>query len=285
MNAPLSTASAALRTVSNAGEPAHFYHANGFPLAVYEPFLAALGGQVALSALEHRASRPGAGSPPANLTWNDYADDLIAALDAAGQDPVIGIGHSMGATCTVLAALKRPDLFSRLVLIEPATVSPPVRLLLRALPGRMTRAVGLIRDTLAKPDRWPDRAGFLADCRKHRMYRRFDEGALAVLAAHGVRECEEGGVTLAFPKAWEAHNYLNVPAIMRRLGRLSQPSVAIRGKPSTIFPDGLWREWQSRAPDAVFREDLRYGHLLPLEDAQSCCALIADGLSRLPPAD
>ncbi|WP_119157814.1 alpha/beta fold hydrolase [Caldimonas tepidiphila] len=49
-----------------------------------------------------------------------YADDLIAICDAAGLRDVVYVGHSVSAMIGVLAAIRRPDCFSRLVLIGPS---------------------------------------------------------------------------------------------------------------------------------------------------------------------
>lgn len=51
------------------------------------------------------------------LSLSAYADDLIELCDALQLGAVVGIGHSMGAMINVLASLRRPELFSRLVLI------------------------------------------------------------------------------------------------------------------------------------------------------------------------
>lgn len=40
-------------------------------------------------------------------------------------------------------------------------------------------------------------------------------------------------------------------------------------------------QWQKLAPDTVFLEDQRYGHLLPLEDSTACFSLILQGFSEL----
>ncbi|WAL76839.1 hypothetical protein [Shewanella sp. DAU305] len=42
------------KTFSDIGDPAHFYHANGFPLGVYAPLLVKLKRAFSLNALEDR---------------------------------------------------------------------------------------------------------------------------------------------------------------------------------------------------------------------------------------
>lgn len=49
-----------------------------------------------------------------------YADDVLEICDALGLNGVIYVGHSVSAMIGVLAALRRPALFSQLVLIGPS---------------------------------------------------------------------------------------------------------------------------------------------------------------------
>jgi len=53
-------------------------------------------------------------------TLDGYADDVLEIIDAVGGAPVIFVGHSVSAIMGVLAAAKRPDLFSNLILIGPS---------------------------------------------------------------------------------------------------------------------------------------------------------------------
>ena len=49
-----------------------------------------------------------------------YADDLIDVINGLELNDVIYVGHSMGATIGVLAALRRPELFAQLILVCPS---------------------------------------------------------------------------------------------------------------------------------------------------------------------
>jgi sigma-B regulation protein RsbQ len=55
-----------------------------------------------------------------HASLDGYADDLIELLLELGTDKVIFVGHSVSAMIGVLAAIKAPDLFSRLVLVGPS---------------------------------------------------------------------------------------------------------------------------------------------------------------------
>lgn len=49
-----------------------------------------------------------------------YAQDLIEICDELGMRQIIFVGHSVGAMIGVLAAIREPDLFRKLVLIGPS---------------------------------------------------------------------------------------------------------------------------------------------------------------------
>ncbi|HSG02646.1 MAG TPA: alpha/beta hydrolase, partial [Marinobacterium sp.] len=51
---------------------------------------------------------------------NGYAQDVIEICDALQLNGVCFVGHSVSATIGMLAAIKRPDLFSSLVLVCPS---------------------------------------------------------------------------------------------------------------------------------------------------------------------
>lgn len=49
-----------------------------------------------------------------------YADDVVDIIEELGLAGVVFIGHSVSAMIGILAALKKPELFSRLVLVGPS---------------------------------------------------------------------------------------------------------------------------------------------------------------------
>jgi pimeloyl-ACP methyl ester carboxylesterase len=56
----------------------------------------------------------------------EHADDLIAFVERLGARPVTVVGHSRGGLVVADAAVRRPDLFRKVVLAEPViTFAPP----------------------------------------------------------------------------------------------------------------------------------------------------------------
>lgn len=66
------------------------------------------------------AADPSSYDPERHANLDGYAKDLIEIVEAVADGPVIVVGHSVSAIISVLAAVARPDLFDRLVLVGPS---------------------------------------------------------------------------------------------------------------------------------------------------------------------
>lgn len=90
--------------------------------------------------------QPGFGAtrkPDRKLTVEDHAAVIGEKLEALAVDPVIAVGHSMGAQFAVELARQRPDAVSQVVLIGPVVdVDNPTML---------AQGLGLLRDSAREP--------------------------------------------------------------------------------------------------------------------------------------
>jgi sigma-B regulation protein RsbQ len=53
-------------------------------------------------------------------TLNGYADDVVEIIAETSDSPVIFVGHSVSSIIGVLAAIKKPSAFERLILVGPS---------------------------------------------------------------------------------------------------------------------------------------------------------------------
>jgi pimeloyl-ACP methyl ester carboxylesterase len=104
------------------GAPLHFAHGNGFPPATYRKLIEVLRSGCHVASMEARPLWPD--SDPRSLThWSQLARDLIQELDRRGMRGSVGVGHSLGAVTTLLAAAEDPRLFKAVVAIDPVILS------------------------------------------------------------------------------------------------------------------------------------------------------------------
>src|SRR5512137_1527869 len=99
----------------------HFSHANGFPASCYAAMRRALERHYRVGAIEAIGTDP---RYPVTDGWPHLVDQLIDVLQAEhGGRPVLGVGHSLGAYLTFLAAARRPDLFRAIVMLDAPIIS------------------------------------------------------------------------------------------------------------------------------------------------------------------
>ena len=98
----------------------HFAHANGVPSKVYQKLFDLLKDEydiiyVPLLGPDKRY--------PIDNHWHSLTNQVIDSIvrQAHGR-PVIGLGHSLGSVLTFQAALKRPELFSHVIMLDPPMI-------------------------------------------------------------------------------------------------------------------------------------------------------------------
>lgn len=101
-------------------------HATGFHGHCYEPIAHALADRFHSIAFDYRGHGD-TDRPAGPVDWAKYGDDAFAMatwLHERDGGPIDAFGHSMGGACLLMAALRGPHLFRRLVVFEPIVFPP-----------------------------------------------------------------------------------------------------------------------------------------------------------------
>jgi len=197
-----------------------FAHANGFPAGVYEPIFEtwrAHGWRVeAPERFGHDMRYPVTSNWP---RLRDQLTDFIVARELQGAKLV---GHSLGGLVSLMAATRRPDLVSGLVMLDSPIVSgwrahsvhvaKRTRLIERVGPGAVSRR---------RRHEWPTREAVHAHFAAKSAFARWDPRMLAAYVQAGFDEQPDtGGVVLGFRRDVETHIYNtlphHVPALLRK---------------------------------------------------------------------
>jgi len=242
-----------------------FSHANGYPPLSYQAMLEPLGECYHLIANLHRPLWLAPGEPETLQSWSQFANDLLALIEYTAREPVVHLGHSMGAAAGMLAAANRPERFRALVLIEPVVVPRRYLVLLRLFAQLAPELIPMVRTTLNRTDRWSSRSESFAHFRSKRVFKKLSDQVLWDYVQHGTVEEPDGSVRLAYSKQWEARCYTLVHNVWQALNNIRIPTLAIRaGESATSFPKA-WEKWQRLAPAHDFEIVEEAGHLLPFE--------------------
>jgi pimeloyl-ACP methyl ester carboxylesterase len=251
------------------GIPLHFLHANGYPPACYKLFLELL--QIHYRVFGMLLRPLWKDSNPNEIhNWNPFSDDLIQFLDSNSQDPVIGVGHSIGAIVTLRAALRDPDKFRALVLIDPVLFVPSfiVKWKIVRLLGLGDRLHPLIPGTKKRRRTFDDLETVFRGYRSRSVFRYMSDESLRNFIEGMTKPKGDGTYELVYSPEWEAQIYrtgMQDFDIWRELPRLKVPTLFLRGAETDTFLEdaaGLVTQKQPKVRVEVVEKST---HILPLE--------------------
>ncbi len=274
-----------VRDFGGEGPLIHLAVANGFPPACYRPLMRALAAVGHGVSLLPRPLWPDGGGPRRGITWHTLAEDLIAAFDARGWREVVGIGHSMGAVITMIATVRRPDLFRAIVLMDPVLLDPKVLGLFRILRalGLGPRLHPLARRARRRRRVWPDRDAAAVHLRSRPLFAAWHSEAFAGYLEEGLRPASDGQVTLAYPPEWEVHLFVHVPHdAWRFVPRIPVPTLVLRGATTDTFTADSEARFRRLKPDASFGV-LPGSHLFPMERPEETAEAIRAWMASIGP--
>lgn len=252
--------------LNETGTPLHFLHANGYPPAVYKPLFELLKTQYHVFGVLLRPLWEGS-KPEEIRTWHPLTDDLLRFL--ATSEPVIGVGHSIGAIVTLRAALRDPGKFRALVLIDPVLFVP--RFLVT---WHIVRILGLgellhplILGAKKRRRTFDDLDKVFRGYRNREVFRYMSDKNLRIYLEGMTRKTEKG-YELVYSPDWEAQIYrtgMHDVDIWRELPNLNVPTLFIRGVETDTFLTDAAKLVKRKQPKVRVEALERSTHILPLE--------------------
>ena len=186
-----------------------FSHANGFPAGTYRQVFEAwrtAGWRVlAVEKFGHDARHP------VTSNWPHLRNQLIAFIEHEAGGPVFLVGHSMGGYLSVLAASRRPDLVSGVVLLDSPLLGGIASQVMRL--GKATGTIGRYspgRVSQGRRQHWPDAEAAYAHFAAKPAFARWAPGVLRDYIACGIQP-QEAGHGLAFRREVETVIYNTLP--------------------------------------------------------------------------
>ena len=166
--------------LSDQGPLLVFAHANGYPPQAYRTFLTPFLDDYQVFSLYLRSFWPGT-DPQEMRDWRAFRDDYIPEVhslienygkQAESSGSVIGVGHSLGAMTTLMAAIQDPSMFQMLVLMEPVLFPRSWGIVMRLLApfGVLKEIHPLIRGTLKRKTRFDSREAMYQNYRKKPVF-------------------------------------------------------------------------------------------------------------------
>ncbi len=274
------------------GQPLHFLHANGYPPACYEPLFDLLKTEYRVFGMYLRPLW-GNAKPEEIRSWHPFSEDLLHFLaermerngGGGSAEPVIGVGHSIGAVVTLRAALKEPERFKALILIDPVLFTPR-RIILWNFVLAMNlgeRAHPAIAGAKTRRRTFDDLETVFRRYRNRGIFRYMSDEHLRIYI-QGITRKAESGYELVYSPEWEAQIYLTSLQdfdIWRNLPKLEVPTLFIRGAETDTFLEGAARLVKKKQPKVKIEALPKSTHILPLERPQEVFGIMQSFLNSL----
>ena len=248
-----------LHDLGGEGSPVLIAHATGFCGGAYTPLATQLAAHHHVWAVDFRAHGSSTGPASGDLTWRGMIDDVLAAVEAIGDGPVHGLGHSMGGACLLGAEARRPGTLRSAFLFEPIVIPPEWE----KTPGENPLAAASRR---RRPS-FPSRPEALARYASRPPLGLLRADALAAYVDHGFVDQPDGSVALACVPEDEARVFEapNKPSY-DDVATVGVSVVVAHGTREPFGPQAFAPKVAAALPQGQVRAYEHLGHFGPLED-------------------
>lgn len=246
------------------------------------------------------------GSKPEDIsTWHSLSDDLLQFLASTtphnrstapltssqssfgSAKSVIGVGHSIGGTVTLRAALRDPGKFRALVLIDPVLFVPGFMTLWHTI--RMLRLGDRLHPLIvgAKKRRrtFDDLETVFRGYRSRTVFRYMSDESLRAYIEGITKPKADGGFELVYSPEWEAQIYrtnMHDHDIWRNLPKLNIPTLIIRGAETDTFLKDAAKLVKRKQPKVRIEALGQSTHILPLERPKEVFEMMQSFLKNVP---
>ena len=267
--------------------PALFVHATSFCADGWRPVVAEFRRASAMPlrsvAIDQRG-HGGSDAPtdPAAYQWTQVADDVAAiASKLMAEDPtrgpVIGVGHSSGATALLAAAGMHPERFAALVAIEPVLWDAPADRGTDSFAGSTFLASAARR----RRDRFASREQARERLRAKPPFAHFDPVAFDAVSS-GLFAADGDGVRLICSGEREAACYEGAAALALwpLVAQIRAPLLLVLGDRGAVAP-ALRDRLVAALPSVQVVTIARASHFVALEHSREVGAVIARFLAAV----
>ena len=257
-----------------------FLHATGFHSRLWD--------QIAAQLTDHHIIAPdlrghGQSTKLSINHWSILSQDISELIRTLELKTVIGVGHSVGGHVLIESAVRLPDIFRHLLLLDPVVGSPEFY---SHAPKRVPE--NFLKPILQRKRDFQSVEEMIDRFHNRRPYSLFKEEILKDYCTHGLKKSDDG-LTLACPPEIEASFYASNASntkILDYAKSVARPVTIVRAKSNEQAKEFGFEgspTWPGLAGVFVNSTDLQFkelSHFIPMQAPDLCLQLIDDILLK-----
>ncbi|HVO67047.1 MAG TPA: alpha/beta hydrolase [Syntrophales bacterium] len=253
-------------------------HATGFLPWLWHPIARELSPAYRIIApciCDYRKADPDKGG----LHWMTIAKDISVLCSKNGIENPLLVGHSMGATVSMIAHTLYGVKARALILIEPIFLREDfyrIHINVKDHP--------LASKAVKRKNHWKNQSEAMSYLRSKSLFKNWTEEMLELYIAHGMKERKGGGLELVCSPKTEAALFIGGVQynIWPLISKISCPVLVIEGENTDSKNYIDLERTVAMLPNSSHIIVANAGHLIPMEQPSKIAAIIGDFFKSIP---
>ena len=260
---------------NNQSKTLHFLHGNSITPQSYSKLLNSLSNMFLvkyflLRPLWHKEKMPNF------KNWKIFLDDYLDSIK--NENNIVGVGHSIGGNLLLKAALKKPEKFRKIILLDPTFIVPfKIRIWnILSFFNLQSIFLPLIKSAKNKKIHYNSIDDIYLSYRKKKIFSNFSNSDLKILIKSIVIE-SENSVKLVYPSDWDSRIYKtgmrNDMFIWNNISKLDVKILIVRAKESNVFFSDA-EKLLAKKNNKIKFQTIEGDHFFPINNTEKTIKLI-----------
>ena len=209
--------------------------------------------------------------------WDIFLDDYLDSIK--DESNIVGVGHSIGGNLLLKAAIKQPDRFDKIILLDPTFFVPKTIMAWKiiSLFKMQSYVLPYINRAQNKKMNYNSIEEMFKAYRSYKVFSKFSDEDLLLLV-NSLVKIKKNKVELIFDNKWDAQIYrtglVNDMFIWKHISDLNVQTMIIRAEHSDVFLRKTSKYVLAKNKNIVIKEMINSDHLFPINNYTKALGLI-----------
>jgi len=201
--------------------------------------------------------------------WDIFLDDYLDSIK--DESNIVGVGHSIGGNLLLKAAIKQPERFDKIILLDPTFFVPKTIMAWKiiSLFKMQSYVLPYINRAQNKKMNYNSIDEMFKAYRSYKVFSKFSDEDLLLLV-NSLVKIKKNKVELIFDNKWDAQIYrtglVNDMFIWKHISDLNVQTMIIRAEHSDVFLRKTSKYVVAKNRNVVIKEMINSDHLFPINN-------------------